>query len=110
MIRRPPRSTLFPYTTLFRSFANVAPELFIELVRSAQSGDLAHAAELHRRVLTLTTLGAYSDPPIGAIKVAMNRLGAPISPAVRGPALPATDEKAVEGVLREVGLLEASKA
>src|SRR2546421_6022242 len=24
MIRRPPRSTLFPYTTLFRSFNNVA--------------------------------------------------------------------------------------
>src|SRR5256885_3492744 len=25
MIRRPPRSTLFPYTTLFRSIANVKP-------------------------------------------------------------------------------------
>src|SRR5437588_5711952 len=30
MIRRPPRSTLFPYTTLFRSFVNnrVSPALF----------------------------------------------------------------------------------
>src|SRR5438477_7169135 len=27
MIRRPPRSTLFPYTTLFRSFDNLAREL-----------------------------------------------------------------------------------
>src|SRR3989454_3336035 len=27
MIRRPPRSTLFPYTTLFRSLARVLPEL-----------------------------------------------------------------------------------
>src|SRR2546422_10933922 len=27
MIRRPPRSTLFPYTTLFRSHDSVAPEL-----------------------------------------------------------------------------------
>src|SRR5947208_7459600 len=26
MIRRPPRSTLFPYTTLFRSFFDVAPD------------------------------------------------------------------------------------
>src|SRR3989442_11073875 len=25
MIRRPPRSTLFPYTTLFRSWVNAAP-------------------------------------------------------------------------------------
>src|SRR2546426_3572367 len=27
MIRRPPRSTLFPYTTLFRSLLDVAPAL-----------------------------------------------------------------------------------
>src|SRR3712207_7315585 len=27
MIRRPPRSTLFPYTTLFRSFAPEQPDL-----------------------------------------------------------------------------------
>src|SRR3712207_8184464 len=27
MIRRPPRSTLFPYTTLFRSHPEVEPEL-----------------------------------------------------------------------------------
>src|SRR5256885_12137567 len=26
MIRRPPRSTLFPYTTLFRSYAEVLPD------------------------------------------------------------------------------------
>src|SRR5258707_2857051 len=26
MIRRPPRSTLFPYTTLFRSVGNVLPD------------------------------------------------------------------------------------
>src|SRR3712207_7725031 len=26
MIRRPPRSTLFPYTTLFRSIENFSPE------------------------------------------------------------------------------------
>src|SRR2546430_10016104 len=27
MIRRPPRSTLFPYTTLFRSYSGVLPEM-----------------------------------------------------------------------------------
>jgi dihydrodipicolinate synthase/N-acetylneuraminate lyase len=91
------------------AFANVAPELFVELVHSTQIGDLGKAAELHRRVLSLLTLGAYSDPPIGAIKVAMNRLGVPISPTVRGPALPATDEEGIEAVLRDVGLLETSK-
>src|SRR3712207_8657837 len=29
MIRRPPRSTLFPYTTLFRSFRRGAPHLTV---------------------------------------------------------------------------------
>jgi 4-hydroxy-tetrahydrodipicolinate synthase len=91
------------------AFANVAPELFVNLVRSARDGDLENAAELHRRVLTLVTLGVYSDPPMSAIKLAMNKLGVPISPAVRGPALPVPEEahEKVEGVLREVGLLTA---
>jgi 4-hydroxy-tetrahydrodipicolinate synthase len=92
------------------AFANVAPELFVNLVEAAQSGDLTRAAELHRKVLTLVTLGTHSDPAMGAIKVAMNKLGVPISPAVRGPALPATDEAAIEAVLADVGLLETSKA
>jgi 2-dehydro-3-deoxy-D-pentonate aldolase len=91
------------------AFANVAPELFVDLVRSARDGDLERAAELHRRVLSLVTLGAYSDPPISAIKLAMNKLGVPISPAVRGPALLVAEEahEKVESVLREAGLLTA---
>jgi dihydrodipicolinate synthase/N-acetylneuraminate lyase len=87
------------------AFANVAPEMFVELVHAAQDGDLGTAAQLHRRVLLLLTLGAYSDPPIGAIKLAMKKLGIPISPMVRGPALPATAEQAIEAVLRDAGLL-----
>lgn len=87
------------------AFANVAPELFVNLVEAAKSGDLTRAAELHRRVLTLVTLGAYSDPAMGAIKLAMKKLGIPISPTVRGPALPATDEEGIEAILRDVGLL-----
>src|SRR5260221_2269334 len=39
MIRRPPRSTLFPYTTLFRS------------VSISRYGDLAHAYETYRAFL-----------------------------------------------------------
>lgn len=91
------------------AFANVAPELFVNLVRSARDGDLERAAELHRRVLSLVTLGVYSNPPISAIKLAMNKLGVPISPAVRGPALRVPEEahEKIEGVLREAGLLTA---
>src|SRR5690242_21129887 len=35
MIRRPPRSTLFPYTTLFRSFRLRAPSIFAALYGGA---------------------------------------------------------------------------
>src|SRR3712207_8319267 len=33
MIRRPPRSTLFPYTTLFRSISRVGIDLLVERTR-----------------------------------------------------------------------------
>src|SRR2546426_8690632 len=48
MIRRPPRSTLFPYTTLFRSLVahgNTAPSRFVRRPRSAR-GLPARAARL----------------------------------------------------------------
>src|SRR5690349_23830610 len=38
MIRRPPRSTLFPYTTLFRSGARVPAALLRELPRARPQG------------------------------------------------------------------------
>jgi len=89
------------------AFANMAPGLFVDLVRSARGGELERAAELHRRVLSLVTLGVYSDPPISAIKLAMQILGVPISPAVRGPALPVSQEahENIEDILRDAGLL-----
>jgi dihydrodipicolinate synthase/N-acetylneuraminate lyase len=89
------------------AFANVAPELFVELVPSAKNGDVDRAAELHRRVLKLVTLGAHSDPAVGAVKLAMELLGVPISPTVCGPALPAADgaREGIEAVLRYAGLL-----
>ena len=91
--------------------ANVAPDLFVSLVRAMRNGDLDEAAQLHRQVLSLMTLGSLSDTPLGPIKLAMNVLGVPISPYVRGPALPASEEARgkVEGVLREVGLMAAQE-
>src|SRR2546427_7836781 len=43
MIRRPPRSTLFPYTTLFRSLVH-QEQRRIEEQRPAERGALLHAA------------------------------------------------------------------
>src|SRR2546422_2871159 len=39
MIRRPPRSTLFPYTTLFRSVNVLAPLAWTRLARDAWMGE-----------------------------------------------------------------------
>jgi dihydrodipicolinate synthase/N-acetylneuraminate lyase len=89
--------------------ANVVPELFVSLVQAARSGDLERAAEMHRRVLSLMTLASFSDTPLGAIRLAMNTLGVPISLVVRGPALPAPEEarKGIEDTLHQTDLLEA---
>lgn len=91
--------------------SNVAPELFVELVRAARSGYLDRAAELHRRVLPLLALYTLSDPGMGAVKLAMKMLGFPITPTVRGPALPAPPEAEarIEAALKEAGLLPVAR-
>src|SRR3712207_7184446 len=43
MIRRPPRSTLFPYTTLFRSHQG-PPSRRVPLARAADAGQPGHLA------------------------------------------------------------------
>src|SRR2546422_4153821 len=52
MIRRPPRSTLFPYTTLFRSraadLARQAAELYQRAVAAQRGGDWARYGEALR--------------------------------------------------------------
>src|SRR2546430_9595154 len=53
MIRRPPRSTLFPYTTLFRSHASIHEE-----VDSRGLGPVHGQAELHSE----ETAKPASDP------------------------------------------------
>src|SRR3989449_10426413 len=50
MIRRPPRSTLFPYTTLFRSFYG-EPRLYWVTVAVGTSFILNGAAAQHRAML-----------------------------------------------------------
>src|SRR5256885_15844758 len=65
MIRRPPRSTLFPYTTLFRSLVTCgAPIEAINSVRkhiSAVKGGRLAAAAHNATKVTL----AVSDVPVG---------------------------------------------
>src|SRR5256885_3394860 len=58
MIRRPPRSTLFPYTTLFRSRDAVHRRL-IALIESAPGNQVSGETRFRRR-LRLDTYGHYA--------------------------------------------------
>src|SRR2546423_12050625 len=59
MIRRPPRSTLFPYTTLFRSEARVAARDF--LGDDGEGPHLARRVELHAAEFFRNAEGADAD-------------------------------------------------
>src|SRR2546422_10453658 len=75
MIRRPPRSTLFPYTTLFRSLAAGETEAYGHPRVSAESAPLFnHCARAMDKGLTE---GAHGLPLIGIAEWsdAMNRDG-----------------------------------
>src|ERR1043165_7179114 len=71
MIRRPPRSTLFPYTTLFRSYSylvSLFPEkiirelgLRLELRRRAVARSEEHTSELQSRGLILYAVFFFND-------------------------------------------------
>src|SRR5260221_6951982 len=62
MIRRPPRSTLFPYTTLFRSqfFIDVGSEVEVAAV-DAGDGRLGEVERLKRSEEHTSELQSHSD-------------------------------------------------
>src|SRR5256885_13120370 len=64
MIRRPPRSTLFPYTTLFRSTGSVVCRSQVAPGSELQDNGVAtHSREIHR-------LGTHDLHAIGAVVAA----------------------------------------
>src|SRR3712207_8337429 len=60
MIRRPPRSTLFPYTTLFRSSRRSVSASAVNM-RSARCGSDMLDIPVHRGVGSGTTMVLYLD-------------------------------------------------
>src|SRR3712207_7274371 len=69
MIRRPPRSTLFPYTTLFRSAEAHARGARQPLVHAGARGvdqplglGVVHAKQPHHQRMRAEAAMAYSDP------------------------------------------------
>src|SRR5256885_11924007 len=65
MIRRPPRSTLFPYTTLFRSQAKIAAQrkhmqAFVDRFKAKAS----KARQAQSRIKMIEKLGPIASVPI----------------------------------------------
>src|SRR5438094_5226973 len=95
MIRRPPRSTLFPYTTLFRSQLKESHASFIS-TRLPFRGQARHGCSLIKqlqpqRIHRVVGIGAATRPPILlllaiALEVAVLPLARkqPPNPRVRG--------------------------
>src|SRR5260221_7639951 len=61
MIRRPPRSTLFPYTTLFRSLKPMAKQVPIVFVRVGDPVGSGFVASLARSEEHTSELQSHSD-------------------------------------------------
>src|SRR5687768_18280520 len=77
MIRRPPRSTLFPYTTLFRSrrFAHQRPHGHVvqhgeerELGRAQRAAQVAAAAQRDRKSTRLNSSHGYISYAVFCLK------------------------------------------
>src|SRR5256886_8369957 len=94
MIRRPPRSTLFPYTTLFRSLqADHPAQLSVaEVVQSGRHtsvglNDAPSAADRFaaRRTLALFGLTSLSTRTLGELSYGQSRRGRVARARVRGP-------------------------
>src|SRR3712207_9427008 len=99
MIRRPPRSALFPYTTLFRSGVDA------ELLRAApvQRGD-------QQRLVVLVGLceaepDEAEDERARAVQADGQR-GDPLAPDLQQPGAAAVDAGAERGLLARRGLAE----
>src|SRR5438034_10667541 len=80
MIRRPPISTLFPYTTLFRSIAAYLPGSYNNPPPARSRKLLLHAHEIRkliggtsRKGLTSVPLGLYFKEGIAKVAIARAR-------------------------------------
>src|SRR2546422_6869220 len=88
MIRRPPRSTLFPYTTLFRSwFATINFLHFAALLFALCAGILIAVSYATAPPPAVKTAGlTYGAPEITAVPVPAARPRLNITPCIVPPA------------------------
>src|SRR2546429_596676 len=84
MIRRPPRSTLFPYTTLFRSSEELA--LLRGRVVTLGQKIRGHVDALHQLEEILPRLGTPREDHISCSRIAAHVHLGTLEPIIRGKA------------------------
>jgi len=87
---------------LIGGLSNIAPALPVGIHQAYRRGELAEVQRLQRRVNVLMGLYAVSQPFVGAIKSAVARVLAGVSPACRPPAGPLDERQlaAIDDILR----------
>src|SRR3989440_9170525 len=86
MIRRPPRSTLFPYTTLFRSVVLLAPISSKSIEQEFAELDLRYGARI--RVMTrLERSDSFRNPGVSSFTEYLDRKGYDATGFVKSPLL-----------------------
>src|ERR1035438_3151401 len=79
MIRRPPRSTLFPYTTLFRSRG--LPLDAVHAFRQAIAADPTHVEAHHGLIRSLRDAGQINESVAAAMALTVLTPGDPLAHA-----------------------------
>src|SRR3712207_6971148 len=82
MIRRPPRSTLFPYTTLFRSPARAYLEAGVNAGIGCDNCSCSDVQNMFQAMKLYTVLGGICDPEEDRKSTRLNSSHANISYAV----------------------------
>src|SRR3712207_8989823 len=81
MIRRPPRSTLFPYTTLFRSSSSIACPIDVPLAAASTPKCRTLSA---RTLLTAEPVSAFTRPAFPTLNGKLARHSTITCPALAG--------------------------
>src|SRR3989449_10298487 len=118
MIRRPPRSTLFPYTTLFRSLKSAAKQLAERELEQRRIEQEAHQARLEAEELSkgdktglkagLKEIEKFLEH--GKPAEVLEAVGFPALAALLGPKSEADVGQAGNGGLKAAGLSPVGKA
>src|SRR2546429_1460123 len=95
MIRRPPRSTLFPYTTLFRSPTDLAYRVYVNSLMRLAQVSASDSHQIREELAERNAVDQILERAAQVLGVLTKELGVAVGPTLD------------EAVLERLGLLQA---